>query len=600
MGHTRLGQLPQTRKWREVVELVASGADVAQVANATIKAAETAFSFVSDDSGYNHAVWLMTQLGLAHSHPNPLEYLRENGINIPENTSLPGIAVALTDALDGHFASTDKHSDLGELAQRALIDAVIRRLEPKLEQGSVGAGVEEFEFVKESQKVMVNGRQYSGPLNVVRRASLGEISFVDLGADGATSASVAANAHYPTGEPIVDEPVITPQDDTSTSPAPQPPVEPPAPPAPAQNSGVDAIRAQQAAETDRIAEIRRICAGRLPAIESRAIREGWSAQRTELEMLRNQRPAVAAVHVADNTVTAEVLEAACCLSAGLSELDREPNHQAIELAERRFRGGIGLQELLLEAAWANGYTGRNFRDSRSVLRYAFGHTVEAAFSNIDIGGILSNVANKFLLEGFFSVERTWRNICAVRNVSDFKTVTSYRLVGKDQYELVAPGGELKQGTLGNESYTNRADTYPRHIQIHYGQYKREQLFDAARRSRACAYLADDDHGPLALQEILLAGCPTVGVRTGAAFVRDGITGFWVEKLPPGRKFISNDEERLLLKVYIDLIAQAQALVRSDVRNRAIEQFHSDGIVTELINCLSGLRSTGGIASAAIV
>ncbi|MCA9175168.1 MAG: glycosyltransferase family 2 protein, partial [Planctomycetales bacterium] len=56
-----------------------------------------------------------------------------------------------------------------------------------------------------------------------------------------------------------------------------------------------------------------------------------------------------------------------------------------------------------------------------------------------------------------------------------------------------------------------AEVFPRHIQIHYGQYQREQLFEAARRSRACAYLADDDHGPLALQEILLAGCPTVGV-----------------------------------------------------------------------------------------
>jgi hypothetical protein len=47
----------------------------------------------------------------------------------------------------------------------------------------------------------------------------------------------------------------------------------------------------------------------------------------------------------------------------------------------------------------------------------------------------------------------------VRNVSDFKTVTSYRLIGKDQYELVAPGGEIKHGTLGNETYSNRADTY---------------------------------------------------------------------------------------------------------------------------------------------
>jgi len=115
--------------------------------------------------------------------------------------------------------------------------------------------------------------------------------------------------------------------------------------------------------------------------------------------------------------------------------------------------------LLLEAAWANGYTGRNFRDSREALRFAFGKDLQAGFSTVDIGGILSGVANKFLLEGFFSVERTWRNICAVRNVSDFKTVTSYRLIGKDQYEPVAPGGELKHGTLGEESYTNKADTF---------------------------------------------------------------------------------------------------------------------------------------------
>ena len=161
----------------------------------------------------------------------------------------------------------------------------------------------------------------------------------------------------------------------------------------------------------------------MPRLESQAIREGWTEQRTELAALRDSRPAVAAVHVPDNTLTASVLETACCLAAGLGDVERDADPQTLESAARRFRGGIGLQELLLEAAWANGYTGRNFRDSRNVLRYAFGRTIEASFSNIDIGGILSNVANKFLLEGFFSVERTWRNICAVRNVSDFKTVT---------------------------------------------------------------------------------------------------------------------------------------------------------------------------------
>ncbi len=44
-------------------------------------------------------------------------------------------------------------------------------------------------------------------------------------------------------------------------------------------------------------------------------------------------------------------------------------------------------------------------------------------------------------------------------MTDFKTVTSYRLIGKDQYEQVQPGGEIKQGTLGQEVYTNKADTY---------------------------------------------------------------------------------------------------------------------------------------------
>jgi phage major head subunit gpT-like protein len=330
-------------------------------------------------------------------------------------------------------------------------------------QASVGASVEEFEFVKESQKVTVNGQQYAGPLNVVRKSSLGEISFVDLGADGATSASVAALSQPPSGEPIMDEPLVSSHsqlDEPTTQSVDTLSAGSSAPVAPDFTQQLESFRAQQAAETQRIAAIRRICAGRNSDIEARAIREGWTEQRTELEDLRHYRPALTAIHVPDNGISSAVLEAACLLAAGHKDVEHSTDEKSLELAQRRFRGGIGLQELLLEAAWANGYTGRNFRDSRSVLRFAFGRTVEAAgFSNIDIGGILSNVANKFLLEGFFSVERTWRNICAVRNVSDFKTVNSYRLIGKDQYELVAPGGEIKHGTLGNETYSNRADTY---------------------------------------------------------------------------------------------------------------------------------------------
>ncbi|MFO0976734.1 MAG: hypothetical protein U0996_10075 [Planctomycetaceae bacterium] len=329
-------------------------------------------------------------------------------------------------------------------------------------QASVGASVEEFEFVKEHQQVTVNGKQHQGPLNVVRRSTLGEISFVDLGADGATSASVAAT-HV---DDDMDDDTLDAQDDdvqivSSGAASPSGSSVALCTPMPGA-SGTDTvsrIRAQAAAEIERIDGIRRLCNGRHARIEAQAIRDGWDIQRTELQILRDNRPTAPSVHVPECTINAQVLEAACLRTAKSNSVEALYDDRTLELADQRFRGGIGLQELLLEAAWANGYTGRSFRDSRAVMRAAFGQDVQAGWSTIDIGGILSNVANKFLLEGFFSVERVWRNICAVRNVSDFKTVTSYRLIGKDQYEQVAPGGELKHGTLGNEQYSNKADTY---------------------------------------------------------------------------------------------------------------------------------------------
>ena len=134
-----------------------------------------------------------------------------------------------------------------------------------------------------------------------------------------------------------------------------------------------------------------------------------------------------------------------------------------------------------------------------------------------------------------------------------------------------------------------AEAFPRHIQIHYGQYQREQLFEAARRSRACAYLADDDHGPLALQEILLAGCPTVGVRTGASFVRTGDTGAIVDRLPPGAQSAESDDDVRALAVFIEAIAQAQSMDRHSVRERAAEQFDTDRIVGGIINAVNKAR-----------
>lgn len=323
-------------------------------------------------------------------------------------------------------------------------------------QASMGVSVEEYEFVRKGEKTQANGRSFDGPVYVVRAGTLNEISFVDLGADDKTSAKIAAKAKegiMPGKIPSGQETVVEAQDGAEgTGTEATPPI--------TASATTDEIRAAAAAETTRIADIRKLFAGKHADIEAKAIGEGWDKTKAELELMRADRPQAPAVHSSpDSKPTANVLEAAVCMATRLHNVEKTYDDQTLSAAQKRFRHGIGLQELLLEAAWANGYTGRTFRETRDVLRFAFAPDVRAANSVVDISGILSNVSNKFLLAGFMIAERTWRNICSVRNVPDFKQVTSYRLTGTDTYQKVAPGGELKHGTLGEESFTNQADTY---------------------------------------------------------------------------------------------------------------------------------------------
>ncbi|ANA33345.1 hypothetical protein C6T69_00245 [Burkholderia multivorans] len=130
MGHVRLGVLPRTKAWKEVVGLIASGADVSQVANATIAAAEKAFSFVMDDKGYTEAVWLMTQLAIAAKKNDLYAHLRSVGISLPDDATLPDVTASLTEALDRAVDNSRRRSDLAEIAGRALVGAVADALQP--------------------------------------------------------------------------------------------------------------------------------------------------------------------------------------------------------------------------------------------------------------------------------------------------------------------------------------------------------------------------------------------------------------------------------------------------------------------------------------
>lgn len=85
----------------------------------------------------------------------------------------------------------------------------------------------------------------------------------------------------------------------------------------------------------------------------------------------------------------------------------------------------------------------------------------AASSTLSLPNILSNLLNKELLEAYEEQDQTWRRIAVVRSVSDFNIVTSHRLLDNLEYEPVAPDGELKHGTVSEETYTRQVHTYGR-------------------------------------------------------------------------------------------------------------------------------------------
>ena len=322
-------------------------------------------------------------------------------------------------------------------------------------QASIGAEVLEVEFLREGVTTTVNGQQVSGPVEIARKTRLYEISVVDLGADANTEVSIAAQGDRPMPNEVNAN--QTPAPKQSPAPVADPAVAPVAVP-PAPQDVLARWREEHAAEVTRLAEIHRLCAGQ-PQIEARAIREGWDAAQTELEMLRASRPVPAVISGASSVIpTTQVLEAALAQATRLPNAERHFTPEIMQAAHTRYRGRLSLQELLLEAAWSTGYSGRSFRsDPRGVLR--------AAFSSADIGGILSNNANKFLIAGWNTTEQSWRAISRIRPVSDFKTNTVYRLTGNLKYEQVAPTGELKHGDLSEMEYTNKADTYGKMLSI---------------------------------------------------------------------------------------------------------------------------------------
>jgi hypothetical protein len=124
MGHVRLGQLPRTRKWLQVVDLIRGGAGTVQVANATITAAEIGLGRAAQDTGVVETVWLLTRLPLAARSADFVVALRECGLAVGDSPGLMEIVGCVTQAVDAKMPNCKGRTDLGEMAQMSAVETL--------------------------------------------------------------------------------------------------------------------------------------------------------------------------------------------------------------------------------------------------------------------------------------------------------------------------------------------------------------------------------------------------------------------------------------------------------------------------------------------
>lgn len=364
-------------------------------------------------------------------------------------------------------------------------------------QASLEVNPDKIEEVKAGKSVNVNGQSFTGPLYVTRSGTLKGFAFVSHGADDNTTVQIAASAAS-TNEGKDMKPEIKAwaesmgidcdnltAEQTAAIEANYAGRQAP-PPVRGRQKFDDALSAKQADvdRVDAITEIALAACDRRPydidnikLLAQEAIDGKWTVEKFRLELLERTLPPAHTVFATRRSerLTARVIEAAVLQAGRLcDDGDLLTKHrftdQELQAAHDQFKGRIGLKQLFVLAAQANGHHTTSFDVDLNVQRAAFGMTgprqIQASgFSTLSLSNILSNIANKFLHEGWMAVDMTPLRIASIRSVSDFKQITTVSLTGDLQYLKVGQDGEIKHGTVSDMTYTNQVDTYARMLAI---------------------------------------------------------------------------------------------------------------------------------------
>lgn len=312
-------------------------------------------------------------------------------------------------------------------------------------QASVGVTPVEYERVRAGETVEVNGRPIKSPASgftLVRAGVLREVSIVAIAADRGTSVAIAAQ-HKETN--MTETETLT----------------------------TEQIRADALSETKRITGIRKACDGKFGEIEAQAIEEGWDIPKTELAVLRASRANPAPYYGSRSAPSKAVLEAAILAHMNCEHL-AEQHLGATAAQQARDLRATNLVDLCRAALMIDGKDAPHGRDGM----------IRAALSTYSLPLALGDAANKVLFQAYTESPATWRAFAFVKSAGDFKDHTGVRPSDSGDLQQLAPGGEIKHGSIAEATFKYSVDTFAKMLSIDRRDIINDDLslFDDTARS----------------------------------------------------------------------------------------------------------------------
>lgn len=125
MGHNRLGVLPKTRRWKEVIELLETGGDLAEIASQSLNAAVTGLAKVPYDPGFHTVLSNIFLFAEAARSGSIVEGLQLRGFAVANDASLFDLVGSLQSKNDYDLSILQVKSDASELAQNAFYETLL-------------------------------------------------------------------------------------------------------------------------------------------------------------------------------------------------------------------------------------------------------------------------------------------------------------------------------------------------------------------------------------------------------------------------------------------------------------------------------------------